>query len=638
MADIIKLLPESIANQIAAGEVVQRPASVVKELLENSIDAGATQIKLIIKQAGKELIQVIDNGCGMSETDARMCFERHATSKIKDSQDLFRIQTMGFRGEALASMAAVAQVEVRTRRSTDELGTRVLVEDSVVKVHEPCQCTPGTNFSVKNLFFNVPARKNFLKNDKIEVQHIVQEFERVAMAYPELGFTLHQDGEEIFHFQPGNLRQRIVRVFGEAVNKKLIPVTEETEHVRINGFVGKPDYYKKGRGEQMFFVNKRYIKSSYLHHAVMAAYEDILPDGSYPLYVLFLDLDPKHIDINVHPTKTEIKFDDERTVYNILKVSIRHGMATNLAVPSIDFDQEQAFDMVIQPRSLGVVGPGQSPQQQPPQTRSPFIGDQRQKSGDEGRSGQFNPNQSNQQLPDWQRLYEGLELFKPDAPVTDGETTITISSNANTEATPTTEEQLFEQTGALSATRSPAQIHQRYILSQLRSGIMLIDQQAASERILYEQFLEELEQNTVSSQRVLFPRNVELSPSDAIMLREILEEINQLGFDITHFGGETFVVHGLPAEMKGTVDEKRMIERVLEQYRNNLELDLGLRDNLARSLAKNAAIRRGQALDVSEMEALTDRLFACKQPLVSPSGQRCYITWELDDLQKLFQV
>jgi DNA mismatch repair protein MutL len=631
MADIIKLLPESIANQIAAGEVVQRPASVVKELLENAIDSGATQIKLIIKQAGKELIQVIDNGCGMSETDARMCFERHATSKIRESQDLFRISTMGFRGEALASIAAVAQVEVRTRRATDELGTRVLVEDSSVKLHEPCQCTPGTNFSVKNLFFNVPARKNFLKNDKIEIQHIVQEFERVAMAYPELGFTLHQDGEEIFHFQPGNLRQRLVRVFGEQINKKLIPVTEETEHVRINGFVGKPDYYKKGRGEQMFFVNKRFVKSSYMHHAVMAAYEDILPDGSYPLYVLFLDLDPKHIDINVHPTKTEIKFDDERTVYNILKVAIRHGMATNMAVPSIDFDTEQAFDMVIQSRNMGVVGQGA--QQQQPQTRTPYIGDQRSKSGDEGRSdqGKFAGGDKNTQLPNWQKLYEGLDLFKVDSETTreetpQGETTITISSGANTDDARGTEEQLFEQSSALTATRVPAQVHQRYILSQLRSGIMLIDQQAASERILYEQFLEELEQNTVTS------------PSDAIMLREILEEINQLGFDITHFGGETFVVHGLPAEMKSGMDEKRMLERVLEQYRNNLEFDLGLRDNLARSLAKNAATRRGQTLDVQEMEALTDRLFACKQPLVSPSGQRCYITWELDDLQKMFVI
>lgn len=635
MADMIKLLPESIANQIAAGEVVQRPASVVKELLENAIDAGATQIRLIIKQAGKELIQIIDNGCGMSETDARMCFERHATSKIKETADLFRISTMGFRGEALASIAAVAQVELRTKRANDELGTRVLVEDSMVKAHEPCQCSEGTNFSVKNLFFNVPARKKFLKGDKIELQHIYQEFERVAMAYPELAFSLHQDGQEVFHYTSGNLRQRIVRIFGEGVNKKLIPVSEETEHVRISGYVGKPDYYKKIRGEQMFFVNKRYIKSTYLHHAVIAAYEDILPEGSYPLYVLCLDLDPLHIDINVHPTKTEIKFDDEKTVYNILKVAIRHGMATNLAVPSMDFDQEQAFEMLIPNRGMGTVN-------QQTSQKSAFLG-QKSESGSQSveRGGKFAEGAKNQQLPNWEKLYEGLNMFQPDlnAPSsseTEGETTITISSGANVE--PESTEQKFFDDAALNSVKAPIQLHGRYIMSQLRSGVMLIDQHAASERILYEQFLEQLGKNQVSTQRVLFPRTVELSLSHAIMLREILEELNQLGFDITHFGGDAFVVHGLPADLKSTPDEKELIERVLNQYQNNLELDLGLQDNLARSLAKNAALRRGHVLDLSEMEALTDQLFACRQPLVSPSGQKCYIIWELNEIQKFFQL
>ncbi len=629
MADIIQLLPESLANQIAAGEVVQRPASVVKELLENSIDAGATQIRLIIKQAGKELIQVIDNGCGMSETDARMCFERHATSKIKESEDLFRIQTMGFRGEALASIAAVAQVELRTRRATDELGTRVLVEDSTVKSHEPCQCSVGTNFSVKNLFFNVPARKNFLKNDKIELQHIYTEFEHVAVAHPELAFSLHQDGQEVFHYTAGNLRQRIVRVFGEQVNKKLIPVSEETEHVRVHGFVGKPDYYKKSRGEQLFFVNKRFIKSSYLHNAVMSAYEDILPEGSYPLYVLFLELDPKHIDINVHPTKTEIKFDDEKTVYNILKVAIRHGMATNLAVPSIDFDREQAFEMQIPNKQAPIVG----------QIRSTSLSDRDSpKSKGMGGGGYKPESPQNNQLPNWQELYKGMQMFQPEESEPAPEQgTITLVSTANTESDQAAQLP-FEQMQQQQAVKSPSQIHQRYILSQLRHGVMLIDQQSASERILYEQFLQEIEQQGVSSQRVLFPRTIELSATDALMLREILDELNQLGFDIVHFGGDSFVVHGLPAELKSGMDEKELLERVLEQYRNNLELDLGLRDNLARSLARNAALRKGQVLDVQEMEALIDRLFACKQPLVSPSGQRCYIIWELDELQKLFTV
>jgi DNA mismatch repair protein MutL len=648
MADMIKLLPESIANQIAAGEVVQRPASIVKELLENSIDAGATQIRLIIKQSGKELIQVVDNGCGMSETDARMCFERHATSKITTSQDLFKIATMGFRGEALASIAAVAQVELRTKRASDELGTRVLVEDSTVQAHEPCQCAVGTNFTVKNLFFNVPARKNFLKNDKIELQHIVEELERVAMAYPELAFSMHQDGQEVFHFVAGNLRQRIVRILGEHINKKLIPVAEETEHVRISGFVGKPDYYKKSRGEQMFFVNKRFIKSTYMHHAVMAAYEDILPQGSYPMYALFLDLDPKHIDINVHPTKTEIKFDDERTVYNILKVAIRHGMATNLAVPSLDFDQEQAFEMNILSRSMGVV----SSQSEPKEHSGEYLGKitnpvgTEHKSGSAASTGSYQSTEKSKNLPNWQQLYQGLNMYQPKdentVPVdlsneatheSDQDVTITVSSHANTVSG---DQPLFEQSSAHTALKIPSQIHQRYIMTQLRNGVMLIDQQAASERILFEQFMKDLAQQGVATQKVLFPINIDLSPSDTIMLREILEEMNQLGFDIAHFGGDTFVIHGLPAELRGHVNEKELVERVLDQYRNNLELDLGLRENLARSLARNAALRRGQYLEVSEMVAITDKLFACAQPMVSPSGQKCYITWGFDDLQKLF--
>jgi DNA mismatch repair protein MutL len=641
MSDIIKLLPESIANQIAAGEVVQRPASVVKELLENAIDAGATQIKLIIKKAGKELIQIIDNGCGMSETDARMCFERHATSKIRETQDLFRIQTMGFRGEALASIAAVAQVELRTKRNTDELGTRVLVEDSIVKAHEPCQCSTGTNFAVKNLFYNVPARRNFLKNDKIEIQHIYAEFEHIAMAHPDLAFSLHQDNEEVFHYTAGNLRQRIVRIFGEAVNKKLVPVAVETEHVRVNGFVGKPDYYKKSRGEQMFFVNKRFVKSSYLHHAVMAAYEDLLPTGSYPMYVLFLELDPKHIDINVHPTKTEIKFDDEKTVYNILKVGVRHGMASNLAVPSLDFEQEQAFDMMVPPKTNMNVNQMA--------TKSSFLG-QKSETGARGGEGQGRfaegVSKERQDLPNWEQLYKGLELFQADSTETptatgndgtDDQGTITMQSGANSDVQ-LPDEELFATTAATSTSKTPAQIHGQYILSQIRNGLMLIDQHAASERIMYEQFLQELEQSGVSSQRVLFPRTIELSPSDAIMLREIVDEMNQLGFDISHFGGESFVVHGMPAELRTGFDEKMLIEKVLEQYRNNLELDLGLRDNLARSLARNAAIRKGQTLDIQEMETLIDRLFACNQPMISPSGRKCYMTWELDQLQKLFVV
>ena len=395
MADIIQLLPDAIANQIAAGEVIQRPASVVKELLENAVDAGATEIKLIVKEAGKTLIQVIDNGCGMSETDARMSFERHATSKIRGSEDLFAIRTMGFRGEAMASIAAVAQVEMRTRQHDQDLGNKLVIEASEVKVQEPCQCVAGTTLSVKNLFYNVPARRNFLKSNAAEMRHIVEEFQRIALANPELFFSLHHNGNQVFHLQPGNLRQRIVAVFGAGTNKKLVPVEEDTDVLKLHGFVGKPEFAKKTRGEQYFFVNDRFIKSPYLNHAVMTAYEDLLPKEVYPLYIIFIDIDPARIDINVHPTKQEIKFDDERLVYNYLKVSVRHALGQFSITPSMDFDQETAFS---KPRTPASFDP-----EMPPQAEI------RTSSANSG--GGWHPPVSNQGNPakDWQQLYEGLK-------------------------------------------------------------------------------------------------------------------------------------------------------------------------------------------------------------------------------------
>ncbi|MFT6320836.1 MAG: DNA mismatch repair protein MutL, partial [Granulosicoccus sp.] len=344
MADVIQLLPDSIANQIAAGEVIQRPASVVKELMENSIDAGSTQIKLIIKDAGKTLIQVIDNGCGMSETDARMSFERHATSKIREAKDLFAIKTMGFRGEAMASIAAIAQVEMKTRKHNEDVGVRLMMEGSEIKSQEPCQCNAGTSISIKNLFYNVPARRNFLKTTTVEMRHIIDEFQRVALANPDIFFSLHHNGTEVFHLPESNLRQRIVNIFGQHSNKKLVPVLEETEALSLEGFVGKPEFAKKTRGEQFFFVNRRFIKSGYLNHALMGAYEDVLAKDTYPLYVIFIEIDPARIDINVHPTKQEIKFDDERLVYNYLKVSVRHALGQYSITPTLDFDQEQILN------------------------------------------------------------------------------------------------------------------------------------------------------------------------------------------------------------------------------------------------------------------------------------------------------
>lgn len=625
MTDVIQLLPENVANQIAAGEVVQRPSSVVKELLENAIDAGASQLKLIVRDAGKTLIQVIDNGCGMSETDARMSFERHATSKIRDAKDLFAIRTMGFRGEALASVAAVAQVEMRTRRATDELGIRIVVESSSVKTHEACQCPAGTNIAVKNLFFNVPARRSFLKSDPVEMRHILDEFQRVAMANPDLFFSMHHNDQEIFHLPPGNLRQRIVKIFGEAVNKKLVPVHEETDILKITGFVGKPDYFKKARGEQLFFVNKRFIKSNYLHHAVASAYEDLLPSDAYPFYVLFLDIDPMRIDINVHPTKQEIKFDDEKLVYNYLKVTVRHALGSHNITPTLDFEQEPAFQ----------TSPTRTPSLRPSPERPASVGDyrpQHERDTDDRRHAD--------NLRNWQRLYEGLDLaekadtqsgekevpnFSPETPAINFEVR-TSAENAH----------LDDESGSFSkGHKEPYQIHGQYIVSHIKSGFLLIDQQAASERILYERYLEALSDRPVATQKMLFPKTLELPAADAMLLRDILPEVNSLGFEIEEFGGNTFVIHGTPADLSGA-SEEALLEKVLAQYKDNLELELGTQDNLARSMARSAALRRGQPLTIPEMQDLTDRLFACAVPFSSPSGRSCFITFELTELQKRF--
>jgi DNA mismatch repair protein MutL len=630
MTNVIQLLPENVANQIAAGEVVQRPSSVVKELMENAIDAGASQIKLILRDAGKTLIQVVDDGCGMSETDARMCFERHATSKIREARDLFEIKTMGFRGEAMASIAAVAQVEMRTRRAVDELGTRVLVEDSTVKTHEPCQAPVGTSISVKNLFFNVPARRNFLKSDPVEMRHILDEFQRIAVAHPDLFFSMHQNDQETFHLPPGNLRQRIVKIFGEAANKKLVPVHEETDILKISGFVGKPDYFKKSRGEQLFFVNKRFIKSSYLHHAVVGAFEEMLPPDTYPLYVLFLEIAPGRIDINVHPTKQEIKFDDEKLVYNYLKVTVRHALGAYSITPTLDFEQEPAFQATPTP--------------------SPSLRSEGQRSGAVRDYTPKNPDHlADQNLRNWQRLYEGLDLLdsKASADQDTGQSHSVMPSDATAYASQGTFDvrssdepnALDDESGSFSkGQKEPYQIHGQYIVSQIKSGFLLIDQQAASERILFERYLEALRQQPVATQQALFPKNIELPPADATLLRAILPEVNRLGFDIAEFGGDTFIIHGTPSDMGAGQTEELLLERLLTQYKNNLDLELGTQENLARAMARSAALKRGQPLGATEMQDLIDQLFACASPYRSPSGRTCFITFELDELQRRFST
>ncbi|HAD13774.1 MAG TPA: DNA mismatch repair endonuclease MutL [Saprospirales bacterium] len=627
MADVIQLLPDSVANQIAAGEVVQRPASVVKELLENAVDAGANKIQLIVRDAGKTLIQVIDNGCGMSETDARMSFERHATSKIREAKDLFALHTFGFRGEALASIAAVAQVEMKTRRATDELGTRLVVEDSYVKIQEPCQAPQGTSISVKNLFYTVPARKSFLKADPVETRHILDEFQRVAMANPDVHFTMHHNDAEIFHLPVGNLRQRVVKIFGEPVNKKLVPAEQETDILHISGFVGKPDYVKKTRGEQLFFVNKRFIRSNYLHHAVMSAYEDLLPTDTYPLYVLFLDIDPASVDINVHPTKQEIKFDDERLVYNFLKVAVRHALGSHNVTPTLDFEQEPAFQQRLAPAPV-----------LRPEREANSVGSFRTSKFDKDDEADSR-HVSN--LENWEKLYKGLELFEKGsgASVPEEDPDQLLITNGPSIGTRPGVEVLEMDDAAETFSkgqREPYQVHSQYIISHIKSGFLLIDQQAASERVLYERYLAALEYQPIATQKALFPKTIELSAADAHLLRDILDEVNCLGFEISAFGGNTFAIHGSPAELRQGISEEALLQKVLEQYKGNLELQLGARDNLARSMARNASLRKGQSLSVPEMQDLIDRLFACAVPFNSPSGRKCFIQYDLEELQKQF--
>lgn len=614
MTDIIQLLPDAIANQIAAGEVVQRPASVVKELLENAIDAGSNEVKLIVKDAGKSLIQVIDNGCGMSETDARMCFERHATSKIRQAKDLFAIRTMGFRGEAMASIAAIAHVELKTRRHADELGVRINIEGSEVKSQEACQCAAGTSISVKNLFYNVPARRNFLKSNSVEMRHIMDEFQRVAIAYPEIFFSLHHNGSEVFHLQTGNLRQRIVGIFGTTWNKRLVPVNEETDIIKITGYVGKPEFAKKTRGEQLFFVNQRFIKSGYLNHAIMGAYEDLLAKDSFPFYVVFLDIDPSKIDINVHPTKQEIKFDDERLVYNYLKVAIRHALGQYNITPTLDFDQQVNFSQY---------NPNTANTDKPVQTISKTTS----KSGNPGMPKKETPlEQSN--LQNWDKLYEGLEQFD-ESPEPAESMTIKSKWSEGTDQ---------ELSGELAKKqKAPYQVHSKYIVSQIKSGFLLIDQQAAHERILYERFLATLDQQQSSTQKQLFPKTITVTPADAEVIKSIGAQINALGFDLQEFGNNTFVIHGVPADLPHGNDEQQVIEKLLEQYKGNLELKLDVHDNIARSMARSSSIKRGQKMDVAEMQELIDQLFACSIPYKSPNGKNCFITFELEDLAKQFE-
>jgi DNA mismatch repair protein MutL len=620
MPDIIQLLPDSVANQIAAGEVVQRPASAVKELIENAIDAGADKIQLIVKDAGKTLIQIIDNGCGMSATDARMCFERHATSKIRKAEDLFAIKTMGFRGEAMASIAAVAQVELKTRKHEDELGTKLVIEGSEVLSQEPCATTAGTSISVKNLFYNIPARRNFLKSNPVEMRHIIDEFQRVALAHPEIHFTLHHDGQEVYHLPQTQLKQRIIHLLGNNYNERLVPLDEETSIIEVKGFIGKPSFAKKTRGDQFFFVNKRFIKDPYLNHAVMTAYEDLLPDDCFPLYVLFIEIDPSKIDINVHPTKTEIKYQDEKAIYAIIRSAVKRSLGRYNITPTLDFNQETGFERMISQKAWEDITP-------------PSI--------------QFNPNfnpfsdekKKDREIPflrdlgekkaipqNWDTLYE---INKEQKSV---QTFFDLDSSSNTISSA-----VNGATETKTLSRQVFQLHQKYIISSIKSGFMLIDQQAAHERILYERFLSQLENHKGLSQQSLFPQTITLNTTDYALVTELLPAFQALGFQIREFGKNTLVIEGVPADIPENNNLATMMEELIEGFKNNhTVLKLDKRDNLARTLAKNAAIKSGVKLSEEEMVDLIDQLFACQMPGIAINGKQIIVKISLEELAERF--
>ncbi|MBX9850227.1 MAG: DNA mismatch repair endonuclease MutL [Cytophagaceae bacterium] len=610
MADIIKLLPENLANQIAAGEVVQRPASVVKELLENSVDAGSNHIELIIKDAGKALIQIIDDGKGMSETDARMCFERHATSKIKTTDDLFSIRTFGFRGEALASIAAVAQVELKTKRENEELGTIIKIEGSEVKLQEATACDKGTSIAVKNLFYNVPARRNFLKSNPVEIRHIIDEFQRVALAYPHIAFTFFQNDLEMYKLPSEKLSKRIISLFGASYKEQLTPCQEETDFIKVQGYIGKPEHAKKTRGEQFFFVNNRFIKNNYLHHAVMNAYEDLLPDDSFPFYVIYIDIDPRHIDINVHPTKTEIKFDDEKSIYAFIRSAVKKALATHNITPSLDFDHNINFNH-FPDESVKEVSFGQKT----------FSG---------------NPaKESNRQ--NWQELYQHfdkqLHTDKNMEIQNQEKSSIILGSAVNDigSGTVVNKELLYTEN------QSTFQLHQRYIVTQIKSGMAVIDQQAAHERILYEKYYSMLHNKFGASQQFLFPQSIELNPSDFSLVMELEEEIRSLGFVFNIFGKNTIVVNGIPADVPSG-SEKGLFEGLIEQFKiYQSDLKLETRETLARSMARKSALKPGTKLTLLEMNTLIDQLFACKSPMYAPNGNATIVIMDLDRLSKLFK-
>jgi DNA mismatch repair protein MutL len=591
MPDIIQLLPETVANQIAAGEVIQRPASAVKELLENSVDAGSRKIELFIKDSGKTLIQIIDNGSGMTDTDVRLAFERHATSKIRTANDLFSIRTMGFRGEALASIAAISQVEVKTRCHDNEVGTMIEIEANEIKRQEPAGTVPGTSISIKNLFYNVPARRNFLKSNTIEARHIIDEFERIAYAHHEINLSLVQNGIEIFRLPPSNFRQRIVNINGNPYNERLVPVTETTSYISINGFIGKPEFSRKTRGEQFFFVNKRFIKDNYLHHAVSSAFEELLPKDSYASYWLFIDIDPSRIDVNIHPTKTEIKFEDERSIYAVVRAAVKRALGQYHVMPALDFDRESGFDV---PHSMRY-----QPVQQPGITVNTG----------------FNPFETQSRIaPAFGQTPNQIQHFytKPE-----------ITGILPVDFPPPPDEPFFQ--------------FGNFIITKSQDNLVLIDANAAHQLILFQKFHHQLLNHQPTTQQSLFPQTLNLSSSDYSLLKEIHNDLTMLGFDLQEFGLNTFAIHGVPSDIeKGK--EREILESILEQYKNHKGAQtIGSSENVARSMARAIAIRKNTSLKDHEIKMIVNSLHKLPPGERFIDGKPCITMLKTTDLSGYFR-
>ena len=614
MADIICVLPDSVANQIAAGEVIQRPASVVKELMENAVDAGATQIDVIVKHAGRTLIQIHDNGCGMSETDARLSFERHATSKIKSADDLFRLQTKGFRGEALASIAAIAQVELRTRQATNEIGTHLILEGSVCKEQSPCSCEAGTSFSVKNLFFNVPARRNFLKSDKVEFGHIHEDFLRIVLVHCDIGFKLYHNDTLEYNLPKSTLKQRIVNVFGKNYEERLLPVEQETDIIRIYGFIGKPDAARKTRGEQYLFVNNRFIKHNYFHHSIASAFEEVIPEKHFPSYLVYFEVNPEMIDVNIHPTKTEVKFRDEKLIYSFLHSTVKRSIGTFHLGGAIDFDNISPID--FNARSSRNI------------PREPTI----------SANSDYNPFEKNKSHPpassyssgntvkgdeSWKKIYESI---RENTPVEHIENTEGVQAVLHPEEV---QEELKP---------SVFQTINKYIVARIKSGFVVIDPEAAFERILFERYLKNLSDTPNGSQKILFPETLSFAPQNGDLVRDLLNEFNALGFEMEEFGQNTFILSGVPIGLEEQ-DVQQAIEQILESYKNNLiALKISKKNNIAHSFARSMGRKRsGKPFSEEEMQSILSELFSTSSPHISPSGKKICITFNEMELKRMFQ-